>query len=159
AQKEIAYYLTKQNQYGLPLDSRSTYTKLDWTLWTATLAERPQDFEAIVAPVHRFLHESPSRVPMTDWYVTDSGRQKGFQARPVVGGVFIRMLADEAMWKKWAGRSQKLTGEWAAMPLAPRIMIVEPGSTRDGVVWRYTTDRPGDDWFKADFDASPWRQG
>ena len=159
AENEIAYYLTKQNQYGLPLDSRQAYTKLDWITWTATLADRMEDFEAIIAPVHKFLDESPSRVPMTDWYMTDNGRQKGFQARPVVGGVFIRMLADEAMWKKWAGRSQKLTGDWAAMPVPPTIEVIEPGSTSKGVVWRYTTEAPADGWFKPDFNDNAWRQG
>src|SRR5688572_16276926 len=159
ARKEIAYYLTKQNKYGLPLDSRSTYTKLDWIVWTATLADRAEDFRALVLPVHRFLHESPSRVPMTDWYFTDSAKQQGFQARPVVGGVFIKMLDDDATWKKWAARAQKVTGEWAAMPTPPAIEIVEPGSKPDGVVWRYTTERPAAGWMKVGFNDRNWKHG
>jgi hypothetical protein len=104
AQKEIAFYLTKQNQYGLPLDNRRTYTKLDWVLWTATLASSPSDFQKLVAPAYRFAAESSSRVPLTDWYDTVSAKQQGFQARSVVGGLFIKMLADPAMWKKWSSR-------------------------------------------------------
>ena len=159
AQKEIAYYLTKQNKYGLPLDSRSTYTKLDWITWTATLTDRKEDFEAFVNPIWLFLNESPSRVPMTDWYYTDKGTQQGFQARPVVGGVFIRMLADQAMWKKWAGRGQKVSGEWAAMPKAPTIDVVESGSKNEPVTWRYSTDRPRDGWMNVGFNDHNWKEG
>jgi len=102
ARTEVTFYLTKQNPYGLPLDNRRTYTKLDWMLWTATLAEKQSDFEQIVGPAYRFAHESPSRVPLTDWFDTVTGKQERFQARSVVGGLFIKMLADEAMWKKYA---------------------------------------------------------
>ncbi len=93
ARKEVAWYLTHQKKYGVPLDSRVTYTKLDWVVWSAMLAEKRTDFEALVAPVHLFLNESRSRVPMTDWYETEAGTQRGFQARSVVGGVFIQLLA------------------------------------------------------------------
>jgi hypothetical protein len=103
AEKEIAFYKTHLNPFGLPLDNRATYTKLDWSIWSATLAANPEDFQTLVHPVFRFLNETPDRVPMTDWYETITAHQVGFQARSVVGGVYIQMLADPAMWRKWAG--------------------------------------------------------
>ncbi len=104
ARKEVAFYLTKQNRYGLPLDNRRDYTKLDWVLWTATLAGNRGEFEKIVEPAYRFANESASRVPLSDWYDTVTGKQQGFQARSVVGGLFLPMLDQPALWKKWAGR-------------------------------------------------------
>jgi len=105
AQREIAFYKTHLNPYGLPLDNRATYTKLDWTIWSATLASSPDDFRTLVHPVFHFLDKTPERIPMTDWYDTISAKHPGFQARSVVGGVYIKMLADPQMWSKWASRS------------------------------------------------------
>jgi hypothetical protein len=106
ARKELDYYLKTQLKYGLPLDNRKTYTKLDWVFWTATLADDAATFSRLTDPVFAFLNETPDRVPMTDWYGTDSGRKEGFQARSVVGGVLIKMLADPALRAKWQGTAK-----------------------------------------------------
>ncbi len=103
AQKEMAYYRRIQERYGVPLDNRRLYTKLDWVTWTATLTGSRADFEALVNPLFDMLNATPHRVPMTDWYWTHDATKAGFQARSVVGGVFLRMLYDAPVWKKWAG--------------------------------------------------------
>jgi hypothetical protein len=114
--KEMSYYRRIQQRYGLPLDNRTAYTKLDWTLWTATLTRSREDFEALVGPVYAFLQETPDRVPMTDWYWTDSGKKRGFQARSVVGGVFLEMLYRGECWKKYVGRDRLRPTGWAPLP-------------------------------------------
>ena len=84
--------LKKQNKYGVPLDSRKSYTKTDWIVWSASLSNKIEDFEALISPIWDFVNESESRVPFTDWYDTISGKQIGFQNRSVLGGIFIKLL-------------------------------------------------------------------
>ena len=99
-EKEISYYLTKQNGYGLPLDNRMTYTKTDWIVWTATLSDDKDTFEAFIGPICRFENETLDRVPMSDWIWTDKPHWRGFKARSVVGGYFIKLLEEEIYNKK-----------------------------------------------------------
>lgn len=97
---EIAYYLTRQNVYGLPLDNRETYTKSDWIMWTATLADDRATFEQFIRPLHSFYHQTLDRVPMSDWIFTDKPHHRGFKARSVVGGYYIKMLEQKYATQK-----------------------------------------------------------
>ena len=92
ADTEIVFYLTKQDEYGLPLDSRSHYTKSDWIVWTATMADEDEDFEAFMKPMYKFMNETVHRIPMTDYYYTDKPEHVQFRCRSVVGGYFMKML-------------------------------------------------------------------
>lgn len=157
--KEMTFYRKTQQRYGLPLDNRQPYTKLDWTIWTASLTQNADDFQALLGPVYEFLNETSDRVPMNDWYWTQTGRKVGFQARSVVGGVFIKMLYDHATWNKWAKRDATRSAGWAPLPTPPVVKMVVPTAESAPSVWRYTTQKPGANWAQPDFDASSWQEG
>jgi len=116
-ENEFASYRKHMDAYGMPLDNRAHYTKSDWLVWTATLAERREDFEAFVAPMWDAFHRTPSRVPMCDWYYTVSAEhkwydsrtyvtgdvyapvEKSFRNRTVQGGLYIKLLEYKGILK------------------------------------------------------------
>ncbi len=92
-EKEIAYYKKVMNKYGLPLDSRSDYTKSDWQMWSVRLMDEDKDYmHRIVDAMWAFLNECYPRVPFTDWYYTSEAKERGFQNRTVQGGLFIPLI-------------------------------------------------------------------
>lgn len=97
---EVAFYLKTLNEYGLPLDERRNYTKSDWIVWSATMADSKAEFEQFIAPMYRFYNETVDRVPMGDWYNTDSKHHIMFRARSVVGGYFIKLLEERLLNKE-----------------------------------------------------------
>jgi endonuclease/exonuclease/phosphatase family metal-dependent hydrolase len=161
ATTEIAFYRTAQLKYGLPLDSRKLWTKSDWLVWAATLSGKRDDFEALVAPLYDFLNETPGRIPFGDWYETDSAKFLHFRARSVVGGVYLPVLYDSALWKKYASRDTFVTGLYAPLgpkPSAGKELIPEGRASKE-IVWRYTSRQPADGWFRPAFDDSGWQTG
>jgi hypothetical protein len=157
--KEMDYYKRIQNRYGLPLDNRRDYTKLDWILWTATLTQNRADFEALVNPVFRFLNETGNRSPMTDWYETKDATKVGFTARPVVGGVFLPMLYDQGTWRKWAKRDDTKARNWAPIPKRPEVVAIIHAADSEKAMWRYTITHPEANWSEAGFNDSAWAEG
>jgi hypothetical protein len=89
---EVAWYLKVQKPYGLPVDHRTDTCLIDWALWSIALAKNDADFQKLFEPIYRYADETPSRVPLSDWYITTDAKMKGFRARPVVGGIYIKLL-------------------------------------------------------------------
>ena len=89
---EIAFYKTKINKYGLPLDCRSDYTKSDWQMWSTVLDDDKEYTNTIISAMLNMLTDALEHSPFTDWYFTSAAIQKGFQNRTVQGGLFINLL-------------------------------------------------------------------
>lgn len=96
---------------------------------------------------------------MSDWYETGTGKQVGFQARPVVGGVYLPMLYDVAAWQKYARRDVTRAADWAPMPTPPKLTTVVPTAREAKIPWRYTTTKPAGGWQDVAFDDSGWAEG
>ena len=90
---EMARYRKEAQTFGVPLDSREMYTKSDWMHWVSCFGEK-EDFCFINDLLHKAYStmRTSSRVPMTDWFYTDTAVFRGFQHRTVQGGLFLRFL-------------------------------------------------------------------
>ncbi len=159
-QREIQYYKTKLAEFGLPLDSRERYTKNDWITWTATMADSQEDFRTLFDPIYHFANSTPQRVPLSDWYITDNAYMVGFQARSVVGGFYIKMLSDKALWNKWAGKGNNVNGTWAPLKFNNvTSKVILESSLNNPVQWKYTFEKPADNWTQETFSDKTWMTG
>src|SRR5262249_23790956 len=41
----------------------------------------------------------------------------------------------------------------------PQVRVVVPTSKEKGITWRYTLEKPANQWIKADFDDTAWKEG
>jgi len=159
AKMEVAHYKNVMQRYGVPLDSRTHLTKTDWSIWSATLADNQADFESIVSPAYDYINQTTTRDPIADSYETDNINSGGMHARPVVGGFFIKMLTDRAIWTKWATGDRVPAAGWAPLPKPPQVTVILPAADRQPAQWSYTIAKPADGWTEPAFDDSAWQQG
>ncbi|KEQ96470.1 hypothetical protein AUEXF2481DRAFT_73080 [Aureobasidium subglaciale EXF-2481] len=94
---QSSFYPTIAMQYGVPLDTRHSYTKLDWEMFVAAVAS-PSTKELFISKIANWIGKTSTNRPFTDLYETDSGDYPGglnFAARPVLGGVFAPLLVGQ----------------------------------------------------------------
>lgn len=142
--KELAYYMTKMQVFGLPLDSRKLYTEDPWNFFTASLDPGSVYFHRIINGVYHFADQTRNRVGLADFYWTNNARCAGMYARPVMGSVFMTMLTNTSVWHQWAAGGEKLTGDFAPLPNPPTWRAVVPAASQSTqpILWHYTLTKP-----------------
>jgi len=158
-QKEMQFYPRVMDRYGLALDNRKPYAELPWTFWTAALTADDADFRRLVDPIYDYVNATPSRVPFPDFYWTQTAKEAGMHARPVLGGMFIKPLLDAQLWRKWSERAATKAANWAPLPAPPKITVVLPTAETAPALWHFTEKSPGPNWALPDFDGPAWSQG
>ncbi len=89
---EIERYKKEMLPYGIPLDSREKYTKSDWLVWAACLAEKREDFDLLTGSLWKAYNTTRSRVPLSDWLWCDTSECLIFRHRTVQGGLFMKLM-------------------------------------------------------------------
>ncbi|KAJ7179003.1 DUF1793-domain-containing protein [Mycena filopes] len=91
--EQTAWYQTHANAFGVPLDTRHTYTKTgaylgsNWEILTASWVTNTTTRDLLIGAVKKWVSDGQNNGPFGDLYDTVSGAiAVGFRARPVVGG-------------------------------------------------------------------------
>lgn len=71
--QQAEFYSTVMNTYGVPLDSRHTYTKGDWEMFTASVSGSSPAKQQLISALASWIGKTPTNLPMTDLYDTVSG--------------------------------------------------------------------------------------
>lgn len=157
-QREMAHYRRKLAPLGLPLDSRSSSTRVDRTMASASFATSREDFEALVTSMHAAIEALRNHGPVPEQWDALSGTTDGRSAGASVGSFFLRALFDEAISRKWLARGARGPLNWARPPgEVARVLVAD---ARNGEhEWHWTSQEPAKGWPSADFDDGSWNRG
>lgn len=89
--RELSFYKTKAQKYGVPLDSRNTYVKTDWLMWVAAMGD-DEETDTVARYICDYLNDSPDRVPFPDWIDASVPKYYSFRNRTVQSGNFFPLL-------------------------------------------------------------------
>lgn len=146
--REIKFYLTKQEKYGLPLDCRDLQTKADWIMWTAAMAPDTETFLKFADPVYDYADQTTSRIPLSDYYWSNTGRDVNFSARSVLGGLWMKVLMDKILPPTppttWSPKGNHIKTRWTAevdpqnvLPEYPRPIMQRGDWVNLNGLWDY----------------------
>ena len=92
------FYPTVFGKYGVLLDTRYTFTKLDWQVWCAAIAS-PETAKKWYGVLATWLNETLTTGPLTDLYEVETGiytdptsSELHYAYRAVVGGMFAPLI-------------------------------------------------------------------
>ena len=127
--QEASWYQSHASTYGVILDPRNNYTKIDWELWTAGfLADQTAIRNTLIQGAYGFANTTPQRVPLSDWYVVATGTQQGFQNRPVVGGLYSLLVTpapDPTAWHRIQNQNSGKVLAVSGMSLADSANVTQ----------------------------------
>lgn len=91
-EQQDAWYSKVIQRYGIPLDSRHLYTKLDWQLFVASFSSSSLS-NKIYSSVAKWINETTIYKPLIDLYETIEGVNaiNMFTNRPVVGAAYAHL--------------------------------------------------------------------
>jgi len=84
------------------------------------------------------------------------------EAQILSGGTFTVQVGPQPN-KSWAAspfdRPYSLSTGFIHLPKKPVVHPIAPSGQNEAVSWKYTTDKPTDNWFDSAFDDSGWKTG
>ncbi|KLU86452.1 glutaminase GtaA [Magnaporthiopsis poae ATCC 64411] len=88
---QSTFYRSVQLEFGVALDTRHTWTKSDWEMFAAAVADQ-ETKTMFISKVRKWIDATTTDRAMTDLYDASTGRYPEggptFVARPVMGGLF-----------------------------------------------------------------------
>ncbi|KAI0737538.1 DUF1793-domain-containing protein [Daedaleopsis nitida] len=120
---QTAWYSGHENPFGVQLDTRHTFTKSDWLIWTAGIVTSDTARDQLVSAVRKYASVAKNTQAFGDLYQTTDGSQgpDNFRARPVVGG-HLALIALQS--------TPKSVGQPA--PTAPAGVTGQSGTNSNG---------------------------